>query len=519
MIYRENQQQSSSIIILGETGTGKSTFINNLCQMPKCKIGLGLDSETKEVMGINCEGEYKDIFMIDTPGLNDSNGEKQDERNINLMNNFIKNNPRIKGIIILLKFTDNKLTGSIKKSLKIFYDMFPMNNFWSHVIIIFSYYYDINQEEKINRKNKLIQNYEKEFKKIMLQSKLEHKDFIISEKLKMFFCELKNPDEETKTEIKRSIDYLKKKEEMFKKIEEKIEQPKIGEINKEGNVTIVEYYIEKITTFTDFDNTKNEVRKIIEKWKETFIEEKEVEIKEKKEGEKKIIEHYIYKKIRHKNKNNEEEMNIDKENPLEKYIEIEEMIYLPEEIDTKVEGNLTTYTHKFYKQMKYIDKNLNERFGKKILINSYITSKEEIEAEPIIINQGNIKLINYRKQNKNTDKDGIITYENPEIYKTDKHETKVEVVYVKNRGEDDEPKRKTDYDFKCNDNECIVCLEDYEHKKEVIFFPCSHMLHSDCARIWFKYSKNCPYCKYELTPEFIENIIKSGKDKDFCVIL
>ena len=77
------------------------------------------------------------------------------------MNNFIKNNPRIKGIIILLKFIDNKLTGNIKKPLKIFYDMLPMNNFWSHVIIIFSCYYDKNQEEKINRKNKLIQNYEK----------------------------------------------------------------------------------------------------------------------------------------------------------------------------------------------------------------------------------------------------------------------------------------------------------------------------------------------------------------------
>ena len=105
----EESQDISSIIIVGETGTGKSSFINNLCQTPKCKVGLGLDSETEEVLGVKCEGYYKDIFMIDTPGLNDSNGEEQDERNINLMNQFIKNNPRIKGIIILLKFTDNKL--------------------------------------------------------------------------------------------------------------------------------------------------------------------------------------------------------------------------------------------------------------------------------------------------------------------------------------------------------------------------------------------------------------------------
>ena len=282
------EQELSSIIILGETGTGKSTFINNLCHTPKCKVGLDLNSETEDVIGVNCDGEYKNIFMIDTPGLNDSNVEEQDERNINLMRNFMKINPRIKGIIILLKFTDNKLTGSIKKSLKIFYDMFPLNNFWSHLIFIFTYYYDTNPEEKIKRKNILIKNYEKEFKNIMLQSKIEYKDFIIPENIKMFFCELKNPDEETKSKIKKAIDYLKIKEQMFKKIEEKIDEPKIGETIKEGNVTTVEYYVEKITIFTDFDDTQNEIRTIIEKWKEIFIEEKEEEIKEKIEGEKKL---------------------------------------------------------------------------------------------------------------------------------------------------------------------------------------------------------------------------------------
>ena len=424
MTSTEESQDISSIIIVGETGTGKSSFINNLCQTPKCKVGLGLDSETEEVLGVKCEGYYKDIFMIDTPGLNDSNGEEQDERNINLMNQFIKNNPRIKGIIILLKFTNNKLTGSIKKSLKIFYDMFPLNNFWSHVVICFSYYYDMNPEAKIQ----IIKNYEKEFKKIMQQSKSEHKDFVIPEDIKMFFCELKNPDEETKLEIKKIIDYLKIKEQMFKKIEEKIEEPKIKESIKEGNVTTVEYYIEKITNFIDFDDSKNEVRKIIEKWKEIFIEEKEEEIKEKVEGEKKIIEHYIYKKIIHKNKKNEEEINIDKENPLEKYIESEEMIHLPEEIDTKVEGNLTTYTHKFYKQMKYIDKNSKETFGDKILENSYTTSKEEIEVEPSIIDQGNVKLTNYMKKNKFTDKDGNVTYDEPKIYKTNTYVIETQII-------------------------------------------------------------------------------------------
>ena len=214
---------------------------------------------------------------------------------------------------------------------------------------------------------------------------------------------------------------------MFKKIEEKIEEPKIKESIKEGNVTTVEYYIEKITIFTDFDDSKNESRKIIEKWKEIFIEEKEEEIKEIIEGEKKIIEHYIYKKIRHRNKNNEEEIVIDKENPLEKYNESEEMIHLPEEIDTNVEGNKTTYTHKFYKQMKFIDKDSKETFGEKILENSYITTKEEIEVDPTIVTQGNTTITNYMKKNKFTDKDGNVTFDEPRIYNSKTHVTQTVV--------------------------------------------------------------------------------------------
>ena len=58
----EKEIESSSIIILGETGTGKSTFINNLCQTPKCKVGLDLNSETEEVVGVKCDGEYEDIM-------------------------------------------------------------------------------------------------------------------------------------------------------------------------------------------------------------------------------------------------------------------------------------------------------------------------------------------------------------------------------------------------------------------------------------------------------------------------
>ena len=56
----------------------------------------------------------------------------------------------------------------------------------------------------------------------------------------------------------------------------------------------MEYIIEKVIIFTDFDNTQTESRKTIDYLYETYVQEKESEIKEKIEGEKKIYEHFTY---------------------------------------------------------------------------------------------------------------------------------------------------------------------------------------------------------------------------------
>ena len=433
-----NNDDISSIIVLGETGTGKSSFCNNLCIEPKCVVGEGLNSETERVQGIRCEGIYNDIFIIDTPGLNDSNGSEQDAHNINIMNEYIRQNPRIKGIIILLKFTDNRITGSVKDSLKAFADMFPMNEFWSHVIFILSHFYANTPEEKERRKEKLLRNYKKEIREIMKQTKIVHPNFNIPEDIKIFFCELKNPNEETKAEISNAIQFLREKQQKFKKIEVREEEPKIKNTTILGNTKTVEYIKEKITTFTDFDDSQTESIKIIDNWSEKYIEERETEIKEKKEGEKKIFEHFVYKKIIHKNRNEEVDINIDKENPVEHYIESEEMIYLPEETNSTTEGNKTTITHNFYKQLKFVDKNSKETYGEKILVETYNTSKEIVEEEPLTRSEGNTQYISYRRKNKYTDKDGNITFDEPEIYKTDTHTTHtiIERIEVSDGGSD-----------------------------------------------------------------------------------
>ena len=135
------------------------------------------------------------------------------------MHRYIKEKKRIKGIIFLLKFIDNRLTGSIKNSIKTFADLFPANNFWNHLVIVFTHFGVFNQVEREERKNNLKKMCQKEFSVLMKETQLKHTNFILpeSEELPMYFCELKKEDENSDKEIEDIINYLRKKEKIFKK--------------------------------------------------------------------------------------------------------------------------------------------------------------------------------------------------------------------------------------------------------------------------------------------------------------
>ena len=227
-----NPDLKTSIITLGETGSGKSSFCNSLFSTQQFLVGHSLDSQTEKVEGKYGENDYKDIFIIDTPGLNDSEGEQKDNQNIQEMKNYIKKNPRIKGILMVFNFNDNRLKGSVKKSIKLFYDFFPMKNFWEHVIILFSHY----DKEDTERKNLLETEFNSKLKEVALKIKNINPELIIPESFPMFFCNLKNPDQNTNENIKKIIADFRKMKPMFKEIHEIIE-PDVITTTKEGNVT------------------------------------------------------------------------------------------------------------------------------------------------------------------------------------------------------------------------------------------------------------------------------------------
>lgn len=76
------------VIVVGETQVQKSCFIICITDSRKCKIGNGVNSCTIEPNYITITKNDFNFSFVDTPGLNDGNG---DINNIYQLNSIKKN--------------------------------------------------------------------------------------------------------------------------------------------------------------------------------------------------------------------------------------------------------------------------------------------------------------------------------------------------------------------------------------------------------------------------------------------
>ena len=68
--------------MIGRTGVGKSTFINNLLGQELAKVGYTLQSETTTVYPHEDSVEGVPIVVYDTPGLGDVKDEEDESKQL-----------------------------------------------------------------------------------------------------------------------------------------------------------------------------------------------------------------------------------------------------------------------------------------------------------------------------------------------------------------------------------------------------------------------------------------------------
>jgi GTP-binding protein EngB required for normal cell division len=246
-------------ILLGQTGSGKSSFINCITNKNECKVGKTTDSCTKDIHQVDIPHNGFVYYFVDTPGLDDGKG---DEKNIQELDKVKKSYPRMNVFIICLKLDDNKLSSSLKKMLLTFMGMFPSASFWDHVLILRTH---SERSKKFEKKRKNIEgellkgiNKDKELTDFMIQNKIN-----MPTNLKEFFVDSdpEELDDGTKEEFELIFEAIAAVHPLYKDVKEDIKE--YTNEYKVGDRPFIHIRTDRIITFTDFDGKEHETTQTI----------------------------------------------------------------------------------------------------------------------------------------------------------------------------------------------------------------------------------------------------------------
>ena len=151
----------ATIALLGLTGTGKSALGNTITSKGNYFIESDRpESQTQEVIG--CEGQFnnKQVYIIDTPGLYDSNN--QDNAHLEQITNFFRNKRELKSFFITIDFRPVRIDSTITNFFQILQNMYPGKKFYNHICIVWTFCEENQQNTEVKRegiKNMLKDNF------------------------------------------------------------------------------------------------------------------------------------------------------------------------------------------------------------------------------------------------------------------------------------------------------------------------------------------------------------------------
>ena len=63
------------------------------------------------------------------------------------------------------------------------------------------------------------------------------------------------------------------------------------------------------------------------------------------------------------------------------------------------------------------------------------------------------------------------------------------------------------------EDKCPICLQKYKGSDIIKEFPCKHIFHKNCIFKWLKTSNVCPLCKYDITKDVNDLVLKTEEDE------
>ena len=104
------------ILVIGRTGVGKSTLINNLLGKEVASVGHTLHSETPEVNPHEVTVEGVPIVVYDSPGLGDVKGEEEEKKHLEIIKALLARK-KIHLVVYCFQMNDTSMTSSVVGAL------------------------------------------------------------------------------------------------------------------------------------------------------------------------------------------------------------------------------------------------------------------------------------------------------------------------------------------------------------------------------------------------------------------
>ncbi|EDR07868.1 uncharacterized protein LACBIDRAFT_294476 [Laccaria bicolor S238N-H82] len=118
------QQKSVTVLLMGQTGTGKSSFIRLLTGNKDVKIGKSIEPETSDISTFDyAQNDGLEVSLVDTPGFDDNRAHMSDSKLLQDLIEFLlkrRNAKTVNGLIYLHRISDVRFGGTATRNLRMF---------------------------------------------------------------------------------------------------------------------------------------------------------------------------------------------------------------------------------------------------------------------------------------------------------------------------------------------------------------------------------------------------------------
>ena len=160
------QNKITNILLFGETGNGKSSLANILLKRNVFKVSNDTKSETKVTFGKQGTGDASDLFVIDTPGLQDYEGS--DRAHMIQLIQYVKEHKELNAIIVVFNYQQVRFPYNIQTMLKLFCNIFPMKDVGKHIALVFTNAFTrkgfLTNEQKVEKSSKVLPEFKRVIK-------------------------------------------------------------------------------------------------------------------------------------------------------------------------------------------------------------------------------------------------------------------------------------------------------------------------------------------------------------------